>query len=81
VIDLRLIDTPKLDSSTLTQPSPLVPLPGAPRPSLQDKSLLSDISDDDTATERTGEISLKRKRWASNIDQLKARPKRKAARA
>ena len=81
-IDPSILDTPELDSSMLTQPSPSVPqTPGAPGPSIQHGSLLSNVSDDDTPAQRTEEITLKRKRCASKIDWPKARPKRKAAQA
>jgi len=84
VINPRLLDTPDLDSSTLTQPSPPVPqTPDAPRPFLQhDSSPLSNTSDGGATAERNREIQgLKRKKPASNADRPKTRARRKAARA
>jgi hypothetical protein len=81
MIDPRLLDTPELDSSTLTQPSPPVPqTPDATRPFLQhDSSPLSNAPDDGATAGTTGEIrTLKRKRLASNADRPKTRARRKA---
>jgi hypothetical protein len=81
-IDPRLLDTPDLDRSTMTLPSPPVPqTPDAPARFLdQNSSPLSNVTDGDTPAEKTGR-SLKRKRPASTTDRPKTRAKRRAARA
>jgi hypothetical protein len=82
-IDPQLLDTPELNTSMMTQHSPLPQTPGAPGPSVQQDSPLSNVSDGETnaGTTRTAEIqSVKRKRQASksNADRPRARTKRKA---
>jgi len=85
VIDPRLLETPDLDRSTLTQSSPPDPqtpdAPGVGRSCQRALSPLSDVSDGDTATVTEKTQSLKRKRPASNADRPKTRAKRKATRA
>ena len=83
VINPRLLETPDLDRSTVTQPSPPVPqTPDAPaassRRTLSPLSNFSDRDDDTT----TGAIQGgKRKRTASTAGQPRTRARRKSARA